>query len=335
MIHGHASTDRAVEVIFGFLDGGVRHWEVGSGYLIEGRYAITAAHNIKYRSSVGEGEVLEVRAHWLEPEVREYQAEIVVAGSPDIDLAIVRISDKNFAVTSKPVRWARIDRAAAEVIRDCWAVGFPVFKEFSSSEEPYGKRIRDTHQVMGDIAPGSNRTSRFLELITASAPEPSPKGTPWSGMLGALMFAPAGGGEYVAVGVLVEHRPPEGLSSLVVYPVDLLPALGTKFLGSATPESWTSLPQRSAETKLVHTPTDSLARTIAGSVSMKPQHTFKGNLLTAAMDMDFSPDSRLLAYTAGGSSQFGTPSPKRSVTTFRPTPVWSKSGSGRAATAWR
>ncbi len=213
------TVDRAVEVLHDRGPTVRPQWTVGSGFLVGGRMVLTAAH------SVGRGEHL-VRANGGV----EYRAEVRCRGRPGelSDLALIEIVDPGFDHELAAVPYADVDRTASETIESCWAVGFPAFKE-RSRHDTTRPSLRDTVQVDGRIAPGTNRESGLLGLDVTQTPRSLPTGalldTPWQGMSGAVVFARHPDRGSVAVGVVSEHALAEGESSLTVAPISAVTGL--------------------------------------------------------------------------------------------------------------
>ncbi|MFF0449673.1 tetratricopeptide repeat protein [Streptomyces sp. NPDC004609] len=195
-------------------------WTVGSGYLVGGRYVLTAAHNVTTGSAVDE--VVLVRCL----DRREYPAGVLAAGPPEgPDLAVLAVVDGQFPEAVPTVAFARVDREGAVPLTDCWAIGYPGFNAHPA-ESPDLPPLRDSVQVDGVVPPGSHLRRGLLQLLTAAAPSAlSGTASQWQGMSGAVVFArdPARGP--LAVGVVSEHHRPEGDSSLTVVPVTALGAL--------------------------------------------------------------------------------------------------------------
>jgi hypothetical protein len=199
--------DRAVEVI---LDRGEKapvRWAVGSGFLVGGRQVITAAHNVE------QGRLFVRRMDGVE-----------LAASPipspwALDMAFLEIADKSFDADLTPIRGATVDRERGQVLEPCWALGFPMFKE--KPRGPGESPLRDSVQLLGEIATGSNRISNRLEFVVKNSPRPIPSRSDrseWQGISGAVVFFDHPQLGAVAVGVVVEHHLPEGESSLTVEP---------------------------------------------------------------------------------------------------------------------
>ena len=209
---GQVSVNGAVEVLLDRGTGYSPQWTVGSGFLIGGTQVLTAAHN------VGDGE-LSVRVRGG----TEYTATIAQAGGVDLglDLAIVNITDPSFRdVPDAMAQFAKLNRDSPDLLQECWAIGFPRFKEKDLA--PSGRsRLRDIAQINGEIPLAANLISDMLELRVTATPQASPslKSSEWEGMSGAVVFCkdPVHGNR--AIGVIVEHYQPEGTSSLTVIPI--------------------------------------------------------------------------------------------------------------------
>lgn len=214
MLDQRVGVRRAVEVMGECGSDAWPQWKVGSGFLVGGRLVVTAGHNLD------DAHLFFVRGDGGE----EWTAQVVARGEADrgVDLALLEITAAAFGEEVSPVRFARVDREASELLTGCWAVGFPRFKEKPGASYS-GVTLRDSVQVSGTIAPGSNRTSGTLELQVTAAPDPSgERGSPWEGMSGGLVFASDPWLGDCAVGVVVEHFLREGGSSLTVAPITML-----------------------------------------------------------------------------------------------------------------
>jgi hypothetical protein len=205
----------AVEVLHRSDDGGRIHWSVGSGFVIGDSLVLTAAHN------VGPGELL-VRAGEV-----ERPAEIRRRGDENLaDLALLELTSP--LTEGAPLRYwmfGEVDASTPAAVEDCWAVGFPRFKERIAAPGKQGtaqRPVRSSVQVTGRMPTGDYLGRHLLSLQVDRDPLPLPgDGSQWEGMSGAVVFA----GDIVA-GVISEHHRPEGGSSLTVTPItaiDLLP----------------------------------------------------------------------------------------------------------------
>ncbi|MFK5635980.1 serine protease [Ornithinimicrobium sp. LYQ103] len=181
---------------------------MGSGFLVGGRRILTAAHNI-------ESGRLTIR--FLDG--RELKAVHVPAPSAFAqDMATLEITSSSFSRDVPPIRFANVDREFGQVLEHCWAVGFPRWKE--KLRGPNQSPLRDSVQLRGDIATGSNRVSGRLEFLVPNSPRPlsSTDQSEWEGMSGAPVFYNHPVLGTVCVGVIAQHHLPEGESSLTVEP---------------------------------------------------------------------------------------------------------------------
>jgi WD40 repeat protein len=200
-----------VEVLHNRGDDNRPDWSVGSGFFVGSSLVLTALHNVD-----GPGELL-VRVHGTE----ERRAVVRLQGDKDIiDLAVLEVSD--VAMDIPPLRYGMVDQSAAGAMEQCWAVGFPRFKERVHDPKP----LRLSGQVNGEIPTGENLNQPLLTLLVRRSPRPLPsRAVPeseWAGMSGAAVFS----GNNILVGVITEHHLPEGESALTVVPItalDLLP----------------------------------------------------------------------------------------------------------------
>jgi WD40 repeat protein len=205
-----ALNELVVEILHNRGDDTHPDWSVGSGFFVSTRLVLTAFHNVD-----GPGELL-VRVHGKE----EHPAVVRLQGDKDIvDLAVLKVSD--VMVSIPPLRYGEVDRRAPSVVEQCWAVGFPRFKEREKDPKP----LRLSAQVVGEIPTGENLDQPLLTLNVRRSPRPLPsRGVPnseWAGMSGAVVFS----GENIIVGVITEHHLPEGESALTVVPITSLDRL--------------------------------------------------------------------------------------------------------------
>jgi hypothetical protein len=204
-------SDLVVEVLHSRGDDNHPDWTVGSGFFVGRRLVLTALHNVD-----GPGELL-VRVHGKE----EHPAIVLLQGDKDsVDLALLEVTDVEVDVPL--LRYGTVDRSASAMVEQCWAVGFPRFKERARKPKP----LRLSAQVNGEIPTGENLGQPLLTLHLRRSPRPLPAGaireSEWAGMSGAAVFS----GNNIIVGVITEHYLPEGESALTVVPItalDLLP----------------------------------------------------------------------------------------------------------------
>jgi WD40 repeat protein len=211
------------------------------------------AHAVDYDAEPNDDVGLVVRLAGA-PEV-EYRAVVAAVGSADADFAVLEVIDERFQEPTSWPDWAQVVRSSPEQVSGCWAIGFPAFKVRPATASRSARR--ESIEVFGAIAPGSNLTSGQLELRVTAAPRPLDSALPesqWQGISGAAVLASDPYRGYVVVGVVALHVPAEGESSLTVVPVSVLKEL---LLGSAheslillgrqlgldNPERWIELPR--------------------------------------------------------------------------------------------
>ena len=158
------------------------------------------------------------------------------------DLALLELTGGR--INGPQFRYGTIDRTARELVDNCWAVGFPAYKErVVEGRDAPPRRMSLTADVRGQIPTWENIGQDMLTMLVHRTPVWQRGGqSAWSGMSGSVVFAE----DNIVVGVLSEHHRPEGPSSLAVVPitaVDRLTDAGEwwRLLG-ADPSSLVSLP---------------------------------------------------------------------------------------------
>jgi tetratricopeptide (TPR) repeat protein len=161
---------------------------VGSGYFVDARRVLTAAHVVGALGSrarvrpLGRPDSLQAEVSWRDG---------------DRDLAVLEL-------TGDGASGADWERATFGVVEGddripCRAIGFPDAQAHRSDE---GQLVRDTEAIQGQIDPltGVKATSRLTVHIEGSVPlDPRDgQGTPWAGISGAALFC-----GQVLVGVLL------------------------------------------------------------------------------------------------------------------------------------
>jgi WD40 repeat protein len=193
-----ALADLVVEVLHNEGDEERPDWSLGSGYLVAPHTVLTAAHNV-----TGPGALM-VRVRG-----EKYDATVALLGDDVVDMAILTVP--GLATRAVPPPCGAVNRERAAVVRNCWAVGFPRYKE---------RRKRLTAQVNGEIATGENLDGDVLALRVTATPRTLSAGrgeSEWSGMSGAAVFSAD-----VLIGVVTEHHRPEGGQALGVVPLTAL-----------------------------------------------------------------------------------------------------------------
>ncbi|MEV5205665.1 serine protease [Streptomyces sp. NPDC053720] len=190
---------------------GGRTWLTGSGFLVRPKYVVTTGHNL------GDGEVT-IRT----VAGAEHQAAVGYDGRSDgLDLAVLRVNDALEVPGTMGI--ARVNRATPVLLDHCWAVGFP---RFIQRRNIFGRRLRDTVQITGVIAPASRAVSGLLRLQVTDTPSGVREGSQWQGLSGAVVFASDRHHGDLAVGLVIEHGLDEGPSALTVLPFTAIDDLG-------------------------------------------------------------------------------------------------------------
>jgi hypothetical protein len=227
---------RVVEVISDLGAMADSRYRYGSGCIVRGRTVLTAAHVVAGAVSVV------VR----DPAKREYSATLDPRLVSDMDgsgpdLALLEISDPAFEGELPPIGLAAVDRdsTSGEPVERCHAVGYPWFAETRSRNA-----VRDTADAIGVVPVLSKLAAGLLSVQVTVAPRALPPQqialgvSEWSGMSGAPVFA---GG--FLLGVVIEHAPREGPSTVTAVPLTALqadPAHKQGGSGVADPAAWWS-----------------------------------------------------------------------------------------------
>ncbi len=227
---------RVVEVIIDLGPAADSRYRYGSGCIVRGRTVLTAAHVVAGAVSVVA----------RDPDKREYSAAVDPrfvgdAEGPGPDLALLEIDDPTFNGDLPEIGLAVVDRTSADgqPVERCHAVGYPWFAETRSRTT-----VRDTVDAIGVIPVLSNLAAGLLSMQVTVAPRALPPqetvlgASEWSGMSGAPVFAAER-----LLGVVTEHAPREGPSSVTAVPLTALQADPAHKLwgpGLAEPAAWWS-----------------------------------------------------------------------------------------------
>jgi hypothetical protein len=241
---------RLVEVIADRGEAAAERYRYGSGCIVSGRTVLTAAH------VVAGAQTVQVR----DPHKRLYSATmdpnfVGDANGRGPDLALVEIVDPGFAEDLPPIGLAVIDRDSptAEPVRRCHAIGYPWF-----AETPSPRAVRDTVDAIGVLPVASGLSGGLLSVVVSVAPRSLPPedrrltDSAWAGMSGAPVVA-AG----QLIGVVIEHAPRAGPSTITAVPIAALqsddqhpewgpgvadPAAWWSRVGVGAPTEWPRLP---------------------------------------------------------------------------------------------
>jgi tetratricopeptide (TPR) repeat protein len=214
-----------IQVLSNFGTEAKPDWSVGSGFVVGEDLVLTAAHNI------GSGELLVRWPGTEEQPGEELSVSELLAGEPNlVDLALLTVPGLGGPV--EPTRYGDVVMDRAAVVSDCWAIGFPRYKEQSGQAKP---RRLSAH-INGTIATGENMeyrsegagsAGRRLTLQVTNRPLDAPpipnliRESPWQGMSGSVVFA-KGSPHHIVIGVITEHHPPGGTSQLTVVPISAI-----------------------------------------------------------------------------------------------------------------
>ena len=207
-------SDRVVAVVASLDTGRV---QVGSGYLVTERLVLTARH---CTADIRNGRPARELRVGRRSGGQEAPAALLAAVS-GLDVAVLAVGGPpwELPVTSEPPRFGRVDRSVSHELRDCQAVGFPLWQL-----DPWDQG-RNAAELHGPIRVTEDVESGFLvmrdpELADVGVPssagvEDRAGRSPWGGLSGAMVFYRG-----MALGVVVEHHPRQGRSAMRILPVE-------------------------------------------------------------------------------------------------------------------
>jgi tetratricopeptide (TPR) repeat protein len=138
-----------------------------------------------------------------------------VIACPTLDVAVLRLASDAPVEEIKPPTFARVNRTISGMLKDCEAIGYPLFQR-----DPE-RKVRGTSEVHGAIYQTDGaETGRLLLREPLIRPGHGPFGdsqSPWGGLSGALVFH-AGR----VLGIVVEHNPRQGDAALQLMAFDAL-----------------------------------------------------------------------------------------------------------------
>ena len=227
-------TDRVVAVVAKLANG---KRQVGSGYIVADRLVLTAEHCTRDKSS-DEPQKPPVSLKVVRlSDFAESPAAVATfdeqpAASRALDIALLQIENKSWPV-SPVISVGRIDRQVLRVLDPCEAVGFPLWQLDPEDHTRSPVHVRGPIRTLDDYGASPARlvlrdpVLQTVRLSTATPPHEA--ATPadskqagrsaWGGVSGALVFY-----RDTAIGVVVEHNPQQGDTSLRIRPLETLSA---------------------------------------------------------------------------------------------------------------
>jgi tetratricopeptide (TPR) repeat protein len=210
---GGIPSDRVVAVVAD-LDTGLV--QIGSGYLVAERRVLTALHCTVDKSTGRQPRSLRVVRR---SDGAEAPATPIAAAS---DVAVLTVGEGPawaWATALEPPTFGRVDRDRAGELRDCEAVGFPLWQFDPQDQQRNAAELHGTIRVTEDVESGL-LVMRDPLLSDVAAPgaataEDRADGSPWGGLSGALVFH-----QGIGLGVVIEHHPRQGRSAITIMPVE-------------------------------------------------------------------------------------------------------------------
>ena len=225
---------RVVAVVAVLADGG---FQVGTGYLITGRRVLTAEHCTRDKRTGQPAVGLEV---WRASDGQPASGVTIGATSPEVDgldLAVLDLAGAPWDPDLPAPVYGRVDRSRSGMLRDCEAVGYPLYQYQAKQPRSTGELHGIIYQT--DLAGSGRLLMREPRLTTVSLPVGLTRNTnddgdgdggdghapataaaaesPWGGLSGALVFH-----HHLAIGVIVEHHLQQGASSVQIVSFDQL-----------------------------------------------------------------------------------------------------------------
>ncbi|MBT2612730.1 bifunctional trypsin-like peptidase domain-containing/SEL1-like repeat protein, partial [Streptomyces sp. ISL-87] len=206
---------RVVAVIATLPDG---REQLGSGFLVGDRRVLTAEHCTRDKKTGTATRGLRV-VRASDGAAATVDALVAV---PGLDVAVLCLTDALGEADLPAPVFARVDRTRSGVLRDCTAIGFPLFQR-----DP-AHAARHTAELHGIIYQTNEaETGRLLmhePVLTSVEPpasgdvgEEEATDPVWGGLSGALVFHADR-----AIGVIVEHHPRQGASAVQLVAFDTL-----------------------------------------------------------------------------------------------------------------
>lgn len=202
-----ASLDRVV-AIHATFDGQVSMPpKIGSGYLLDNRTVLTAAHVLQGPSPDLQwaASLRVTRALDLEPvDVALRGSEVVVAGI-GADWAMIHLPGLvKTPIRSANPRFKMLDQRRSGTLEDCVVIGYPQF----AADRSDGPAHREVHGRI-DLTDGAD--SGYFMMQSDRRPASARSGSAWAGLSGGVVFH----GEH-AIGIVTAHSSRDGAAVFTV-----------------------------------------------------------------------------------------------------------------------
>ncbi len=197
--------DRVLAVVASLSSG---REQVGSGFLVRGNVVLTAGHCTEDKQTGSPAVAVRV----VRASDGRGTDRVQITRSNALDVAVLQLHDPSWAEDLPSAAFARVDRTRTGVLRNCVAVGYPMFQYESSSHQ------WDTAELHGTIYQTDGaQTGRLLlrEPLLATVSGPDGDDSAWGGLSGAVVFH-----DDQAIGVIIEHHRRQGTSSVQLIPID-------------------------------------------------------------------------------------------------------------------
>jgi hypothetical protein len=184
--------------------------QVGSGYLIDSQTVLTVEHCTRDKTRGDPARALLVICSL---DGRTVEAA-VRASSPNVDIAVLDVPGLGITGETPPVTFGRVDRTHSGELRECEAIGYPLWQLDVAEQQ------RNRAEVRGTIRRAEGAEMEYLVLrdqllesvavpATVDVAESGAARSTWGGISGALVFH-----QGVALGLVVSHDPRQGASAI-------------------------------------------------------------------------------------------------------------------------
>lgn len=188
--------------------------QIGSGYLVDQQLVLTAEHCIRDKTRRG-SPVTELSV--IADGAKATVSKIVSCRELDLAVLMLRAVPDRWPTGLRWPAFARVDREHSGELRNCEAIGFPLWQYEPTTNARHSGTLR------GTINQTDERETRRLLLrhpeydIRGQGHEAADEDFPWGGLSGALVFH-AG----LALGVVIEHHPRQGAATVQLSAFDKL-----------------------------------------------------------------------------------------------------------------